>query len=166
VSNFKRGVVCDPALGDSINVTIVATGLNLSSLPQVFLHKENPTEVVVLGDDPYPDPGSRTQPLNPPKPHGEFGIGSDDRFFYVQDPFTSRGIAGKPTVTKKGKPALILDPGEKITDFETIPAYVRQRIKIQEESPSDTEVSALKIEEWDGKQRLSSDNSYIHQTQD
>jgi len=166
VSNFKRGVVCDPALGDSINVTIVATGLNLSSLPQAFLHKEDPTEVVVLGDEPYPDLGPRTQPSNPLKPHGEFGIGSEDRVFYVQDPFKSKGIAGKPVVTKKGKPALILDPGEKITDFETIPAYVRQQIKIQEESPSDAEVSALKIEERDGKQRLSSDNSYIHQTQD
>lgn len=166
VANFKRGVVCDPALGDAINVTIVATGFNLSHLPPVFSDREEETDVYHLEGESYPQPGPKNESNPPLKPAGAFGIGNGDRFFQMQDPLKTNMAAGRPTGSKKNKPALILDSGEKITDLETIPAYVRQQIKIREESPLDAEVSTLKIEERDGKQRLSSDNSYIHQTQD
>jgi hypothetical protein len=59
-----------------------------------------------------------------------------------------------------------MSQGEKITDLETVPAYKRQQIKIEEESAFDVEISHLKMEERGGKQHLSPANSYIHQRQD
>jgi len=153
VENFKRGVVCDPAIGDAINVTIVATGLNMSHLPYISIHKEEPMETVILDDTSF-------------KPHEEFHVGNGDRLFYVHSPLLSPAITEKQVAAKKSKPALILEPGEKITDLENIPAYVRQRIKIQEENFLDIESGPMKIQERNGKHHLNSDNAYIHQTQD
>ena len=164
VANFKRGVVCDPALGDAINVTIVATGFNLSSLPLIFTDDTEIPEKVTLEENPHAHWEFKSEPLTP-QPSGAFSIGDGSQVFHVQ-PLRSTNVTPKPTTTKKGKPALILDPGEKITDLENIPAYIRQQIKIQEENPLDAAISSLKIEEREGKQRLSTDNAYIHQTQD
>jgi len=157
VSSFKRGVVCDPAIGDAISVTIVATGLNMSSLPAIYAHtKEDPIEFVKLGEEPTDLPLSL----------GPFKMGTGDRVFHQQNPVHTPASAPKPTLIKKGKPTLILEPGEKITDLENVPAYVRQRIKIQEDGLLDVKVNSMKLEERDGKQHLSSRNTYIHQIQD
>ena len=167
VSNFKRGVVTDPSLGDTINVTIVATGFNLSNLPLVFNDKELPDESVSLEGDPHVGWGGPTEVFHSSPSTGGFSIGNDEGYYYRQDPALRSGmIANKPTITPKGTPALILAPGEKITDYENVPAYVRQQTRIHEEAPSEAEISPLKIEEQHGKQRLSTNNAYIHQTQD
>jgi cell division protein FtsZ len=164
VSNFKRGVVCDPSIEDAIHITIVATGLNMASLPHVSLHKGTPVESVFLDDNPvFPTPQEEDR-LSSPRPGGEFGIGSGGRAFYVNDPLQAPLPEGHSI--KRDKPALILDPGEKITDLESVPAYVRQRIKIQEDPQAEAEAGGMKIEERNGQQHLSSDNAYIHQTQD
>jgi cell division protein FtsZ len=156
VSNFKRGVVCNPAIGDAIHVTIIATGLDML-LPHLPLHKEEPTQQVVLGEKPF---------FNL-EPQEGFRVGNGDHIFHVQSPVTPFSNISKSATVKKGKqPALILEPDEKITYYETTPAYVRQRIKIEEERISEVEISPMKIEERDGKQHLSPDNSYIHQKQD
>ena len=164
VSNFKRGVVCDPSIEDAIHITIVATGLNMASLPHISIHKGTPVESVFLDDNPvFPTPQEEDR-LSSPLPGGEFGIGSGGRAFYVNDPLQAPLPEGHSI--KRDKPALILDPGEKITDLESVPAYVRQRIKIQEDPQAETEAGGMKIEERNGQQHLSSDNAYIHQTQD
>ena len=168
VSSFKRGVVCDPAIGDAISVTIVATGLDIIDLPSIHTLPSGgsePVEFVRLEETPFPfleaeeTPGIQISP-------GALKIGSGDCVFRVQSPVHTSVGATKTTVVKKGKPTLILEPGEKITDLENVPAYIRQRIKIQEDSISDAKVSSMKIEERDGKQHLSSNNPYIHQKQD
>ncbi|MCL2726768.1 MAG: cell division protein FtsZ [Bacteroidales bacterium] len=166
VSSFKRGVVCDPAMGDAISVTIVATGLNMSSLPHIYtLSKEEPMEFVELRETPFPTldtdetPGLQVS-------SGPFQTGNGDCLFRVQSPVQPSVGVLKPITVKKGKPSLILEPGEKIADFENVPAYIRQRIKIQDDSVSEVKVSSIKMEERDGRQHLSSNNSYIHQTQD
>jgi len=168
VSNFKRGVVYDPAMGDAVRVTIVVTGLHLSSLPVVTFEKEKQKPVVeqfYLGEDPYTRlklPGElRTCPKHPVG----YGITVIDRPPIVQSvkPFTELPV---PVITKKGKPALILDPGEKITDFENTPAFIRQQKKIEEEDCSNIQPNSMKIEERNGKCHLHTTNSYIHQTQD
>ena len=162
VSSFKRGVVCDPSVGDAIHITIVATGLSMSSLPHISVHKGTPVESVFLDDNPVRVTPPEEDRLSSPRPGGEFGIGGG-RAFYVNDPLQTPLPQSIPV--KRDKPALILDPGDKITELENIPAYVRQRIKIQED-PLEGETGGMKIEERNGQQHLSSDNAYIHQTQD
>jgi len=160
VTNFKRGVVCDPAMGDAIHITIVATGFNMSNLPIVSTHQSDPVEVVVLGESlPRNWEPKRNPSLDEPYP---IGVGVSDRLHTTPSP---TGIP-KVVPVKKSKPTLILEPGEKITDLENTPAFVRQRIKIEEEKSHEMGINRLKMEERDGKVRLISDNSYIHQTQD
>ena len=165
VSNFKRGVVCDPAIGDAISVTIVATGLHISGLPHIFPPDEEPTVRVTLGEEPLPVLETEREPTDFSMWSEPCKAGSGDRVFYPQSPHTPAGPA-KLTPVKKGRPTLILEPGEKITELENTPAYIRQRIKIHEDNASEVKISPMKIEERDGKQHLTSSNSYIHQTQD
>ena len=165
VSNFKRGVVRDPAMGEAIHITIVATGLNMSSLPPIALHSNKEQVVkVVLGEERAPVEEQEAPFI--PTPHGEFNIENDDRLFYVEKSLPSHPRITQSAAVKKDKPALILIPGEKITDYENIPAFVRQRIKLEGKNTEEREISAMKMEQRDGKQFLSTNNSYIHQTQD
>jgi cell division protein FtsZ len=169
VSNFKRGVVCNPAIGDAIHVTIVATGLDMI-LPHLPQFKEDQVESVVLGGHVLPSMEPQEEQLSAPKSYGVFKIGNSDHTFHVQNPtpsFSNTNTNTNSTHTlKKGKPALILDPDEKIGYYETTPAYIRQKMKIEDVQKSEGEPCAIKIEERDGKQHLSSENSYIHQRQD
>jgi len=168
VSNFKRGVVYDSAMGDAIRVTIVVTGLHLSSLPVVTIEKQKSKPViehVVLGEDPYSRlklPGESG--AIPKQPVG-FGISVIDRAPLAQ-PVKPLLDLPVPVIAKKGKPALILEPGEKITDFENTPAFIRQQKKIEEEGCSDIQPHSIKLEERNGRCHLQTANSYIHQTQD
>jgi len=168
VRNFKRGVICDPAMGDAIHITIVATGFKLTNLPIVSTHQEDEVETVVLGEFPSNswDPKGKTS-------YGEeftIGSGTGDRLLYTQNPIPSLSPAPSDSIktitAKKSKPVLILEAGEKITDLENIPAYIRQRKKIEEEKNHEQGISHLKIGARDGRVHLSADNSYIHQTQD
>ena len=162
VTNFKRGVVRDPAIGDAIHITIVATGFNMSSLPPLPLRTgEELVERIVFGKETVIEP---EEPFAP-KSHGEFTVNEENNIFYVESPVPKFTEVTHPSV-KKDKPALILLPGEKITDYENIPAFVRQRKKLEENHEKANEVSALKMEVRGGKQFLSANNSYIHQTQD
>ena len=165
VSNFKRGIVCDPAIGDAIHITIVATGLNLSSLPPVSFHRNPEPKVrVVLEGETLPFP--EEEPLFTPTPQGDFTISGTDPFAYVPNPLPSFPSHTQQSIKKKRKPALILEPDEKITDYENIPAYVRQRMKVEEKNSLQDEVSTLKMEEHGGKQHLSTNNAYIHRRED
>ena len=146
-SKFIRGVVCDPAIGEAIHVTIVATGLNMSSLP-IETPTEGPIEIVTLKDDDV------------------FVTDTPPRIYYPQEPLRPQIKPPKPHLPKRGKPVLILEPGDKITELEKVPAYVRQRIKIQEDISSIHDITPMKLEERNGIRQLSTDNSYIHQTQD
>ena len=165
VSNFKRGVVYDPTLGETIHITIVATGLNMSNLPQIpHFTQEVPIERVILGDAP-----PITKEVAPFKPtqENDFEAVLDDPYIFMGDhhpPF--RRNNQKMGSTVKDKPALILTPGEKITYYENTPAFIRQGKKMDLLKGGENEVRRLKMEQQNGKQFLSTNNSYIHQQSD
>ena len=54
-NKFKRGVVYDPSIGKKISVTIVATGFEISNLPQIDMDDDNdgpiPLEPGAIWDD-------------------------------------------------------------------------------------------------------------------
>ena len=65
------------------------------------------------------------------------------------------------------KPILILYADQNIAELEKIPAYHRQAAGLKMNGTADiAKPSPVKIEEKNGQQRLSTDNAYIHQTQD
>ncbi len=158
--NFKRGVVCDNELNEAVSVTIVATGFNMHSLPQVSPDGGQIVERVVLETDENDDintslsanTNSWARPVNDSTP-------------------LKRADRGPEKV--RAKPSLIIEPGQSITNLENVPAYVRREMKKNQDAekgstppPASTPGNMLKIEEIDGKHFLSSDNAYLHKTQD
>ncbi len=163
--NFKRGVVCDPSIGESISVTIVATGFDMHSLPQISSSGGKIVESVVLGSEVI---GTVT-----PK-NEEHSVPLQAEMIPAEKP--SRPQVSKPdiqtdTLLKRGKPALIIEQGDDITQLERQPAYIRKQMKLKNQQggspvPDMRESSTFRLDESDGRQQLLSDNSFIHQTQD
>ena len=104
-NKFKRGVVYDPTIGKKISVTIVATGFEISSLPQIDMQDdtlEGDTWVIN-------DPGNE-------EPEEETPVATT----------TEKQVYIKP----EGKPALILEPSDDISQLERVPAYIRRNKKL------------------------------------
>ncbi len=161
--NFKRGVVCDESAGDSISVTVVATGFDMDSLPQISFDGDKIVESVVLGQE--------TVRVDAPEMNSYTDTPSIKS--RTANPVPAKESEGERAerIERREKPALILEPGENIKDLESQPAYIRKQMKLnnqgmQQTKPDPREGSTFKLEENNGKQQLMSDNSYIHQTQD
>jgi cell division protein FtsZ len=173
-SNFKRGIVCDPSLQDEVRVTVIATGFSLHSLPPIAVYSENKgnktveKEVVFL-DDLSQEEDSSTAMEHDVSVEDQEGFDNDIHITRKPSVFTVDAAFETSTQTTplKGKPVLIVEPGQDITDLEQIPAYKRKEGYGSSSFGTDI-VSPSKhtIEEKDGQQRLGTDNSFIHQTQD
>ena len=109
-NKFKRGVVYDPTIGKKISVTIVATGFEISNLPQIDMD-DNPDGPVSLnpGEDIWDD---------------------DDTDTNVQENEMGGDIQKQVYIRPEGKPALILEPSDDISQLERVPAYVRRNKKL------------------------------------
>ncbi len=101
--NFKRGVVRDRSNGDRIDVTVIATGFDISALPQMYIIddkdmvelKENDAENIYKSGEPIP-----AAPL-------------------------SSGIPVYKPLPNMGKPDLILAE-EQGTSYYEVAAYIRR----------------------------------------
>ncbi len=161
--NFKRGVVCDPEIGESISVTIVATGFDMHSLPQISSKEGEIIEHVILGNE---------IEIKNAEDEEEHELVPDLPVNKKHTPIYSGDNKGaiSESVVKKNKPALIVDPGEDITQLETQPAYIRKQLKLDRKESSGVRETdnpdSFRLGEKNGKQQFLSDNSYIHQNQD
>lgn len=117
---FKRGVVLDPNLGDEISVTIVATGFKINNLPQVDI---GDPDTIILGEDRIFSPetisGAR---LNYSAKEGE-----EQENDSPEEEKNTKEQGSEWRYRKiKGKPALILEPGDDISKLEHEPACLRR----------------------------------------
>lgn len=188
-SAFKRGVVIDENMGDKISVTVVATGFNVSNLPQIGLEEDDDNKRIVLGNsgiygsDDIPASTNRIVIDSIPEEDNqyqrpqtreirtavreEFATASREEVPQEVAPDGGYINAPQPYVRRSGKPALILEAGDDISKLENQPAYLRRNQKLQEELIQPQQESGeMKIEQINGGHHLSSDNSYLHQTQD
>ncbi len=173
--NFKRGVVCDNDLGESVSVTIVATGFSMHTLPQVSADGGQIIESVVLNPDDMQEPG--VQPQSAPTPRVTGDHYPEKQSTTPKAPQIKRETppVSKPASAPASKPALIVEPGQSLTNLENVPAYIRREMKKSGTAPQTGEdlqdqpqqpTNVYKIEEIQGKQFLSPDNSYLHKKQD
>jgi len=168
--HFKRGVVCDESMGEAISVTIVATGFDMNSLPQISSDGGKLVDSVVLGNDSVISQHSSSQE----SPDGvELNIPEQPVRRQTFTPSVKKEITAPTPLPseKRVKPTLILEEGDNIKELESQPAYIRKQMKMN--NPSNVTVgqdsregSTFKLEEVDGKHQINPDNSYIHQTQD
>ena len=99
--NFKRGIVRDDSMGDSVSVTLIATGFEMTQLPVIEVRKKNIIEVK------YSDSVSKNKKSGVPLyPEEESNISSKRRF--------------------EGKPSLIVSAPEEIAELENEPAFYRR----------------------------------------
>lgn len=166
-SKFKRGVVFDPDIGDEIQITIVATGFDMTMLPQVYGQDGEIAQTHIIGEDttkrvisslPKKEETEKITIITV-EPKIEECVGLESKGS------TQEGSKGK------GRPVLIIRDGDNIERYEKEPAYLRKNLKISHQEHHNTqkesrESSTFRIEENKGKQQLLSDNSYIHQNQD
>ena len=97
--NFKRGIVRDDSMGDSVSVTLIATGFEMTQLPVIEVKKKNEVK--------YGDSVSKNKKSGVPLyPEEESNISSKRRF--------------------EGKPSLIVSAPEEITELENEPAFYRR----------------------------------------
>jgi cell division protein FtsZ len=171
VSNFKRGIICDPSLQDEIRVTVIATGFSIHSLPPIAVYgnesgKEKAhKESVYLNGEPAADDGTEIVPAQENPAYA--GNGQEFRVTNNRSEFRVPPATMPAPAAPQKKPVLILDQDQNITELENIPAYKRKQAQYKMNHPGDiTRPAANKMEEKNGQQRLSSDNAYIHQTQD
>ena len=114
-NKFKRGVVYDPTIGKKISVTIVATGFEINSLPQIDMDPEE-TGVETLEGEVWNvnDPGDDDSDFSPSK----------------EEENTVSAPKVQEYTRPEGKPALILNPGDDINELERVPAYIRRKKKL------------------------------------
>lgn len=99
--NFKRGIVRDESMGDSISVTLIATGFEMTQLPVIEIRKKNIIEVKY--DDSASKNRKRGVPLCPEE---------------TENITSKRRVAGKPSL-------IVVDP-EEIPELENEPAFYRR----------------------------------------
>lgn len=114
--NFKRGIVRDDTMGDSISVTLIATGFEMTQLPVIEVRKKNIIEVR------YDDEAARSRKTGVPL-----------------CPEESENIVSKRRLA--GKPSLIVGEPEEIAALESEPAFYRRErlINLQKAAEKDKE---------------------------
>ena len=109
-SNYKRGLVDDPKAGDKVHVTVIATGFEMTSLPQ-YVQVDDKDKIVINASE-------------------------TDDMYQTGVPLqkTLKGSNGAPKIHLKPgeKPALIIGEGESIENLEIEPAFKRRDRMIQQ----------------------------------
>ncbi len=113
-NKFKRGVVYDPSIGKKISVTIVATGFEISSLPYIEMDPEHANVDTLEGD---------VWNVNETDDDDDNTLAGNEEAIFAAPKV-------QEYVRPEGKPALIVDPGDDISELERVPAYVRRKKKL------------------------------------
>jgi cell division protein FtsZ len=156
----KRGVVYDNTLGDTMHITIVATGFRM----QPFIEVPVIPEGRIIELDPYENgenPVDNEKRLSTPE-RGEsvIEVASGRRVFKDDNPVSV------PVMEKKPKPALITDDDSNMENLRNTPAYTRRKVIINTpENSHDMPVSKL-THTPAGRHHLIQDNAYLHQSLD
>ncbi|MGC9471392.1 MAG: cell division protein FtsZ [Bacteroidales bacterium] len=188
------GTCIDPSLGDAVQITIIATGFEANSIPELYVRKK-PTDVVILEEKKNLAPGDETVFTIRDRKKGE-------RPENMQR-FTQRSIEFKyPAAGRKENNVRVVDdeeeiPGEvrksaerikklkqsqsllndknnpagmqeNIDELENEPAYIRKKIQLEKrESSESAKVSRYSLSEDEKEEiRLNPNNSYLHDNVD
>jgi len=174
----------DESLGEKINITIIATGFETNSIPELYVRKKRPDRIKLEDDTKPPVPGRKTpatgEPFSATREHTniqrtiEFDIKSESIVQPEQDDGESvqdtRKLAEKVKKLKEAhekiKSKVYNDQEKKdiVDDLESEPAYVRKKIKLDDvKYSSENKISKFSLTEDEEKNpTLKEDNSYLH----
>lgn len=155
-SKFKRGIITDDSMGDELCVTIIATGFEIRNLPKIAADSNK----LYIGED-----GAEETPPE-----------ENDREESIKNPFDSQQSKNKSCICEdtkspydysvNKKPDLVVCEDTDILVLENEPAYLRRSVKKRGTSEDKFEEKGCVLKKIEGKNILSTDNSFLHQTQD
>jgi cell division protein FtsZ len=176
----------DPGLGDKVSVTVIATGFNAGSIPELYIRKreidriplsdyvvnENEEENIFVVKD---APQQKTPVTSTTQRTIEFDIktANDDLFrniSRVRRPVDARKASDRVNAIKRTQEELKeLKQGTKhsdreIEEMENTPAFKRKQIQISPQKYSEeTKVSQYSLsDDEDAQIRLSKENPFLH----
>jgi len=181
----KRGVVFDNSLGDTINVTVVATGFGIHAIPMpsidMVVNRAEGNERVTLSDP--SQQGSEEEDTTQTKTFAvedeTFEVYDDKRVFMVDNdeeteqvpveattPPQQSAITSAQRMKLTGRPALRPENEDDIAELEDVPAYVRKKKQLDTSSTHSVMLgksasSAQFTQSLFGEYRISAKNSYI-----
>ncbi len=186
---------CDPSLGEDLNVTVIATGFGTSSIPELYVRNKEVDVVELDGGirsnrveaTPYIlDETERKQPTRrTKKPETidtsqrviEFDVAAEEfevrtvstpRPVRAEDGMQPKAPAKPAPPTSKPHPAPNGNRWNNIDELESIPAYKRRNVQLDDTDHSNTNnLSRTTLSETDdGDIFLRPDNSYLHDNVD
>ncbi len=185
------GAGMDESLGNQVNVTIIATGFNANSIPELNNFRKEAEKVHLYDsqihrselDFQVVDKNNNSLDLEPNSYQRKLefgGLESDNNGFVVYNTSRSPEVhtAKKATeriktlqkTTEKFKEAGLAQTDERanIDKLELIPAYQRRNVNIDMTAPSkDANISRLTLgSDEDNQVRLRANNSYLHDNVD
>ncbi len=119
-NNFKRGIIFDdsPEVGDTIRITSIVTGLRFSDV--IGVNRDMGNYIIINRNFVY-DRNSMSR---------EEGISLQPDNSSQQIGFNSKSNTRKFNFDPENPPALILREGEKISEYESVPA-IRRNVAVQ-----------------------------------
>ena len=188
------GTSSDESLGEAVSVTIIATGFEAHSIPELYVRKKQQKDLVELEDIERPKVDFKetfevkeksTEQTDTKKHVFEFEVNDKQEeqlilFDSVEMPSKSDNKAQKIVEKVKNERknyAYIREKGynvtsdnENIDELENEPAYVRKKIQIEKDTliSKEKKISKYSLEEGDGDRfaKLKRDNSYLHEKRD
>jgi cell division protein FtsZ len=176
----------DPQLGKKISVTVIATGFNGSSIPELYIRRREIDKIPLVE---YPAteneedslfvvrdaPANKRGTPGPSQRTIEFDLKTvDDELFRdisrVRRPVDTRKAGDRVNVIKRTHEDLkelkqgIRQSDQEIDELENTPAFKRKQIQIDSQKYSeDTKISQYSLSDDDHAQvKLSKENPYLH----
>lgn len=176
----------DPQLGKKISVTVIATGFNGSSIPELYIRRREINKIPLVE---YPvtqneedslfvvrdAPENKKVPSGPSQRTIEFDLKTvDDELFRdisrVRRPVDTRKAGDRVNVIKRAQEDLkelkqgIRQSDQEIDEMENTPAFKRKQVQIDSQKHSeDTKISRYSLSDDDHAQvKLSKENPYLH----
>jgi len=175
----------EAGLGDKISVTVIATGFNASSIPELYIHKREIDRIPLADSYVAPDnedsifilkdaPSQKSAISAASQRTIEFEMQNADEEVFrsisrVRKPVDARKAGDRVNTIKRAHEELKeLKQGTRPTDkeieeLENTPAFKRKQIQIDPQKYSDeTKISKYSLTDDDESVKLSKQNPYLH----
>jgi cell division protein FtsZ len=176
----------DPALGDKISVTIIATGFSAGNIPELYIRKRQ-IDTIPLDETPLPDRDEerilvlKDAPTGKSNPHVSqrsldlFDMQAVDNDVIrdvsrVRKPVDTRKASDRVNAMKKTQEEMrelkqtVQQSDRDIEELENTPAFKRKQVQLDPQKFSDeTKVSKYSLTDDENSQvKLSKENPYLH----
>ena len=180
------GMGTDESLGEEISVTIIATGFKMNSIPELYVDKKEKHKIPLRETRQDKHRSDKHPNVVPHQGSLEFGIrDKEDPEEYIlleqsteispedkEQKLADRVRNLKETHEKlRERGYLTSHENDEIEELESVPAFVRKKIPIDQQKHSDDqEVSRYRLTDEEqgeeGGPKLKNDNSYLHDNVD